>query len=55
MHSIPPDLPIEQLKPIVRQLKEVVGTLFLTDLSVNYYHSFSQRFAKFVDIIFGEA
>jgi hypothetical protein len=51
MHSIPTDMPIDQLKPLVRELRAFVGTIFLTDLSVNYYHNFSSRFADFVDII----
>jgi len=51
MHSIPADMPIDQLKPLVRELRALVGTLFLTDISVDYYHSFSSRFAAFVDMI----
>lgn len=51
MHSIPVDLPIDKLKPLVRELRTFVGTIFLTDLSVNYYHDFSSRFETFVDII----
>jgi len=51
MHSIPTDMPIDELKPLVRELRALVGTLFLTDLSENCYHNFSSRFASFVDII----
>lgn len=51
MHSIPPDLPKEKLKPLLRKLKEKIGTLFLTDLSSEYYHRFSSRFAEFVELI----
>jgi hypothetical protein len=55
MHSIPPNVIMEKLKPMICTLKEVVGTLFLTDLSVEYYHSLSPRFAEFVDIILDNA
>jgi hypothetical protein len=51
MHSIPTDMPIDQLRPLVHELRACVGTLYLTDLSESYYHSFSPRFAEFVDLI----
>ena len=51
MHSIPTDMPIDQLKPLVHDLRARVGTLYMTDLSDSYYHSFSSRFTQFVDII----
>src|SRR5579871_977602 len=51
MHSIPTDMPIDQLKPLIHELRELVVTIFVTDLSENYYHNFSSRFATFVDII----
>lgn len=55
VHSIPPNLSIEKLKTFINQLKEKVGTLFLTDLDVEYYHNFYPRFADFVDAVMSDA
>jgi hypothetical protein len=49
MHSIPPDMPNPQLKALVRELRELSGSLFLTDLSENYYQRFSPRFQEYMD------
>jgi hypothetical protein len=52
LHSIPPDLRLDKLKLLVQELKEKVGTLFLTDLSTEYYHQFSSKFAEFAELVF---
>lgn len=49
MHSIPPDMPNPQLKALVNELRELSGSLFLTDLSENYYQRFSPRFQEYID------
>jgi hypothetical protein len=49
MHSIPLDMPGPQLKAIVGELRELSGSVFLTDLSDLYYQRISPRFQQFVD------
>ncbi|KAF2666836.1 hypothetical protein BT63DRAFT_427252 [Microthyrium microscopicum] len=49
MHSIPADMDKVQIKAIVNELRELAGSIFLTDLSDLYYQQFSPRFQDFVD------
>ncbi|KAF2401639.1 cell surface spherulin 4-like protein [Trichodelitschia bisporula] len=49
MHSIPSSMEMPQLKTLVAELRELAGSLFLTDLSENYYNRFSPRFKDFID------
>jgi hypothetical protein len=49
MHSIPDNMPASQLKALVGELRELSGSLFLTDFSDSYYERFSSRFSMFVD------
>jgi hypothetical protein len=49
MHSIPTDMPNTQLRALVNELRELSGSLFLTDLSENYYQRFSPRFQEYID------
>lgn len=51
LHSIPPELPVRKLKPLIHRVKEKVGTLFVTDLSTEYYQRFSPRFQELVALI----
>jgi hypothetical protein len=51
MHSIPTDMPISQLKALVGELRELAGSLFLTDQSENYYQQFSPRFQEYIDAL----
>jgi hypothetical protein len=48
MHSIPEDFSEEQLRGLVRELKGLAGSIFITDLQSEYYQHFSPRFEKFV-------
>jgi len=49
MHSIPTDMPVPQIKAIVGELRELSGSMFITDLNDLYYQQFSPRFNEFVD------
>jgi hypothetical protein len=49
MHSIPSDMPPAQLKALVNELRELAGSLFLTDFSELYYERFSPKFSQFID------
>ncbi|KAE9968954.1 hypothetical protein EG328_007165 [Venturia inaequalis] len=49
MHSIPVDMPNDQLKVLIGELKELSGCLFLTDLSDAYYNRFSPRLQEYMD------
>lgn len=49
MHSIPPDMPNQQLKVLIGELRELSGCLFLTDISENYYSRFSPRLQEYLD------
>jgi hypothetical protein len=49
MHSIPPDMPASQLKIMVNELRELAGSIFLTEFSDLYYSSFSPRFHEYID------
>jgi Spherulation-specific family 4 len=49
MHSIPPEMSVAQMKLIVNELRELAGSIFITELSNLYYSSFSPRFLEYVD------
>jgi Spherulation-specific family 4 len=49
MHSIPPELPAAQMKLVVNELRELAGSIFITELADFYYSRFSPRFAEYVD------
>jgi len=49
MHSIPVEMQMAQLRALVNELRELAGSLFLTDLSENYYQRFSPRFQEYID------
>jgi hypothetical protein len=51
MHSIPGDMPQGQLKALVSELRELAGSVFMTDLADLYYQRFSPKFAQFVDAL----
>jgi Spherulation-specific family 4 len=42
-------MPEGQLSEIVKSVEQVAGSIFLTDLTSNYYQSFSSNFENFVD------
>jgi hypothetical protein len=48
MHSIPEDFSEEQLRVLIGELKDLAGSIFITDLRAEYYQHFSPRFEKFV-------
>jgi len=49
MHSVPPELTAAQIKLIVNELRELSGSIFITELADFYYSRFSPRFAEYVD------
>jgi hypothetical protein len=51
MHSIPPEMTAAQVRLIVNELKELSGSVFLTELADLYYSKFSPRFMEYVDAL----
>ncbi|KAE9372917.1 hypothetical protein N431DRAFT_545347 [Stipitochalara longipes BDJ] len=49
VHAIPASLSSIEIIAFMNGLRMVVGSLFLTGLSVNYYASFSPRWVEFAD------
>lgn len=51
MHSIPEQMPANQLDALVTELRELSGSIFLTDLADTYYEEFSPNFLTYIDSI----
>ena len=51
MHSIPYDITPDQLKSLARELRRLAGSVFLIDLSIDYYQQFSPRFQEYIDAL----
>jgi len=51
IHSVPPNFDKAALKTLVNELKELAGSIFITDLADFYYSKFSPRFQEFVDVL----
>ncbi|KAF2458196.1 Spherulation-specific family 4 [Lineolata rhizophorae] len=52
VHSVPDsEMEGDQLHELVDQLQDLAGSIFLTNLAVDYYHSFSSQFGDFVRAI----
>lgn len=49
VHAVPGTLSSNDVTALVNGLRMMVGSVFLTGLSVDYYASFSPRWAAFVD------
>jgi len=51
MHSIPPETTAAQVKLLVNELRELAGSVFITELADLYYSAFSPRFMEYVDAL----
>ena len=49
VHALPSTLSKNDVTALVNRLRTMVGSVFLTGLSVDYYASFSPRWAEFAD------
>ena len=49
VHAVPSTLSSNDVTALVNGLRTMVGSVFLTGLSVDYYASFSPRWAAFTD------
>jgi Spherulation-specific family 4 len=49
LHAVPSTLSSNGVTALVNGLRMTVGNVFLTDLSLDYYSSFSPRWAEFAD------
>ena len=49
VHAVPTTLSSNDVIALVNGLRSLVGSVFLTGLSVDYYASFSPRWAEFAD------
>jgi hypothetical protein len=48
MHSIPPSISTGNFISLVDSARRVAGSVYMTDLSVDYYAAFSSRLDEFV-------
>jgi hypothetical protein len=48
VHSVPSTFSADELRRILDDMQHIFGTVFLTELSVNYYANFSQRLDEFL-------
>jgi hypothetical protein len=47
MHGVPPTLSSNDMTSLLSNLRTVAGSIFVTELSVDYYASFSSGWADF--------
>lgn len=52
MHSLPKDVAGSEasVKKVVRELRNIAGAVFLTDLGENYYSTFGTCWKQFVEL-----
>jgi hypothetical protein len=51
LHSVPKSLNAEESNALIQEVKSQVGSIFVTDLDIAYYNSFSNTFPTFVEAV----